>query len=60
MAYSENMIASAPTIIEADKEYEVKVITRGNCMICGKELTEGLFICNECGEKANKESEDKE
>lgn len=41
-----------------DKEYEVKVITRGNCMMCGKELTEGLFLCKECGEKANKESEE--
>ena len=46
-------IDNAQSIIEADKEYEVKVITRGNCMICGKELTEGLFICQECGEKAN-------
>lgn len=45
---------------EEDKEYEVKVITRGNCMMCGKELTEGLFICKECGEKANKESEKEE
>lgn len=40
------------------KEYEAKIITRGNCMICGKELTEGLFICKECGDKANKESEE--
>lgn len=40
------------TIIEADKEYEVEVITRGNCMMCGKELTEGLFFCKECEAKA--------
>ena len=40
------------------KEYEAKVITRGNCMICGKKLTEGLFLCKECGDKANKESEE--
>ena len=29
-------------------KYEAKVITRGNCMMCGKELTEGLFFCKEC------------
>lgn len=43
----------APIIIEADKEYEAEVITRGKCMMCGKELTEGLFFCKECGDKAN-------
>lgn len=42
------------------KEYETKIITHGNCMICGKELTEGLFLCKECGEKANKEREEGE
>lgn len=41
----------ASTIIEADKEYEVEVVTRGKCMICGKELTEGLFFCKECEAK---------
>lgn len=35
-----------------NKEYEAEVITRGNCMICGKELTEGLFFCKECEAKA--------
>ena len=34
--------------------YEAKVITRGNCMMCGKELTEGLFFCKECEAKAQK------
>lgn len=48
----------APTIIEADKEYEDEIITRGNCMMCGKELDEGLFFCKEC--EARAESEDKE
>lgn len=40
--------------LEADAEYGVEVITRGNCMICGKELTEGegLFFCKECEDKA--------
>lgn len=47
-------IWNAPTIIEADTEYETKIITRGNCMICGKELTEGLFVCKECEDKASK------
>lgn len=45
-------IDKVDTIIEADREYEVKVIARGNCMICGKELTEGLFFCKECGAKS--------
>lgn len=45
---AEDLIKSAHTIVEADKKYEVKVITRGNCMMCGKELTEGLFLCKEC------------
>ena len=51
--YSQSQIYNAPTIIEADKGYEAKVITRGKCMMCGKELTEGLFFCKECGDKAN-------
>lgn len=54
------VIDDAETIIEADKEYKAEVITRGNCMLCGKELTEGLFLCKECGDKAKKESEDHE
>lgn len=29
------------------------MITRGNCMLCGKELTEGLFFCKECEDKSN-------
>ena len=47
------VFAEIPTIIEADKEYEVKIITRGNCMMCGKELVDGLFFCKECENKAN-------
>lgn len=49
----ERAIKSMTTIIKADKEYEAEVITRGNCMMCGKELTEGLFFCKECENKAN-------
>ena len=30
---------------------DYKVINRGKCMICGKELTEGLFFCKECEQK---------
>ena len=48
-------INNADTIIEADKKYEVEIITRGNCMMCGKELTEGLFFCKECEEKGESE-----
>ena len=47
-------IAGIKAIIEADKEYEVEVITRGNCMICGKELSDGIFFCKECEEKGRK------
>ena len=32
-------------------KYEAKAITRGNCMMCGQELTEGLFFCKECEDK---------
>lgn len=48
----------APTIIEADKEYEDEIITRGNCMMCGKELNKGLFFCRECKAKAESEETD--
>lgn len=30
---------------------DYKVINRGKCMLCGKELTEGLFFCKECEQK---------
>ena len=46
-------VKMADAIIEADKVYEVEVVTRGKCMMCGKELTDGLFFCKECGDKAN-------
>lgn len=45
----------APTIIEAEKGYEAEVITRGNCMMCGKALDEGLFFCKECEAKVESE-----
>ena len=45
-------IKNAEVLIEADKEYEVEVVTHGNCVMCGKELTEGLFFCKECENKA--------
>ena len=51
--YPSNYVRIAKAIIEADKEYKAEVITRGKCMMCGKELTEGLFFCKECGDKAN-------
>lgn len=37
------------------RRYAAKVINRGNCMMCGKELTEGLFFCKECEKKAESE-----
>lgn len=36
---------------------DYKVINRGKCMLCGKELTEGLFFCKECEQKGGKENE---
>lgn len=54
---SKESIDKIQPIIKADEKYEAKVITRGNCMICGKELTEGLFFCKECEEKANSRQE---
>lgn len=32
-------------------KYDIEMVTRGRCMMCGKELTEGLFFCKECEEK---------
>ncbi len=34
-------------------ELDYKVINRGKCMLCGKELTEGLFFCKECEKKGD-------
>lgn len=27
---------------------EIEIVNRGNCMLCGKPLTEGLFFCEDC------------
>ena len=37
---------------------KAKVVNRGNCMLCGKELTEdeGIFFCKECGYKVRYEN----
>lgn len=51
--WSDEGVTVKDIVIPADKEYEVEVVTRGNCMICGKELTEGLFFCKECEDKAS-------
>lgn len=44
-----------------ENKYEFKVITRGNCMMCGKELTEGegLFFCERCENKRRDNSYEK-
>lgn len=47
---------------EMPKDYikstlDYKVINRGKCMLCGKELTEGLFFCKECEQKGGAENE---
>lgn len=49
--------------IEADKRvidpsnfgrFDMRMINRGKCMLCGKELTEGLLFCKECEAKAGR------
>lgn len=37
--------------MEENRKYDIKMVTRGRCIVCGKDLTEGLFFCNECREK---------
>lgn len=51
-------VKQLPRTVRDSNKYEAEVITRGNCMMCGKELTEGLFFCKECSVKM--ESGDKE
>jgi hypothetical protein len=45
--------------IDNGSKYDIKIVTRGRCMMCGKDLTEGLFFCKECEEKmSHTESEE--
>ena len=37
--------------------FDYKVINRGKCILCGKEVTEGLFFCKECEEKRKSKEE---
>lgn len=39
-------------------KYGVKVVVRGRCMACGKELEDGIFFCKECEEKGRKKEND--
>lgn len=39
-------------LVDNGRKYDIKMVTRGRCMMCGKDLTEGLFFCKECEEKA--------
>lgn len=47
-----NAMKKVNDVLYTEKKNKAKVITRGNCMICGKELTEGLFFCKECENKS--------
>ena len=44
---------SVPTYIFNGDEYGLKIVNKGNCMMCGKELTENdeIFFCKECESK---------
>ena len=43
---------------EKSKTGMAKIITNGNCCICGKPLDSGLFLCKKCGiENINKEKD---
>lgn len=42
--------------MQNNRKYDIKIVTRGRCMMCGKDLTEGLFFCKECEEKVIKET----
>ena len=49
MTWVEHLIKNGTPLPKGNgNKYEAKAITRGNCMMCGKELTEGLFFCKEC------------
>ncbi len=45
---------------ENNHKYDIKMVTRGRCMMCGKDLTEGLFFCKECEEKIKSNKGDKD
>ena len=42
----------APTVIEAEADHvktvTAKIVTNGNCCVCGKPLDSGLFLCKKC------------
>lgn len=44
---------SVPTYIFKGDEYGIKIVNKGKCMMCGKELTEDddIFFCKECEKK---------
>lgn len=34
------------------EDLDIKIIARGNCVVCGRELTDSIFLCKDC-QKAN-------
>lgn len=38
-------------MIRKETTLQSRTIVRGNCVVCGKPLTEGLFLCKECQAK---------
>ena len=44
---------SMPTYIFKGDEYGLKIVNKGKCMMCGKELAEedDIFFCKECESK---------
>jgi len=51
MLYDGTMLGFYKTHVKKIIYNGVKVINRGKCMLCGKELTEGIFFCKECEKK---------
>ena len=39
----------------SNEKFKAVIISHGKCAVCGKVLSEGLFLCKECQEKEAKE-----
>jgi hypothetical protein len=56
--YIEYRLEHLPYLKEYLIHLQMKVLIKpphGNCMMCGKKLTDGIFLCEECREKPESE-----